>query len=529
MESLLKDDDKGILTEAFNLASYKLAYNLQEDGGQNKTLEQYIKEESKYLKGKDKEKLIKKVSDLYKKFGLSSDISEISKTIDGLTDRNYFSAAQRLSNKEDSVILLAFKEMQPCDEVCITQDDAAITWFMNEVSEKLRTVESDSAKTNLLEMSVKVAHLNGALGKKNGSTLDDLKRQIDITDNKVRMKIEKVKNEFFNKFDQCKSLLTNKCFQKVVQDIFPTTLKKILESVNTSAIEAVDKGLKLKVTKVLSLDLKNSLLVPRKDYDQGYPKSLNIPPEIVKSEKGPISCGGKEFTPELKDIDLWTFDPLKALAVKNKYGKAGKLPGSQIGMLCELLKLGPIQFHCTPWLKKFTLRKKDAKAKVCCNDKEKWEPFTNLFASINGGLDLKAYLGVPFLSKAGVNAEIGIIGGFGAGFSVGGGEVPEGCITKKCLQAAVRTSVFLGGYLDVGVKRKVNNAIGGEFKVSWKPYLTSRQCLYPQNHLPPMEIKYTIGSIWLHGTIYAGWILTYDFYEPIYKNNDEDSLSIPIF
>ena len=231
----------------------------------------------------------------------------------------------------------------------------------------------------------------------------------------------------------------------------------------------------------------------------------------------------------MEKIDLWTFDPLRALAVKNKYGKAGKLPGSQIGMLCEMLKLGPIQFHCTPWLKKFTLRKKDAKAKVCCNDQEKWEPFTNLFASINGGLDLKAYLGVPFLSKVGVNAEVGIIGGFGAGFSVGGGEIPEGCMTKKCLQAAVRTSVFLGGYLDVGVKRKVNNAIGGEFKVSWKPYLTSRQCLYPQDHLPPMEIKYTVGSIWLHGTIYAGWVLTYDFYEPIYKNNDEDSLSIPIF
>ena len=529
IESLLKDDNKDILTEAFNLASYKLAYSMQVDGGKSKTLEKYIKAKSKELKSKDRENLIKKVSDLYEKFGLSSDIAEISKTIDGLSDHNYFSAAERLSNKEYSVILLAFKEMQPCTDVCITEDDAAITWFMSEVSEKVKSVVSDSAKTNLLEMSVKVAHLNGAIGEGEGSTVDDLSRQIKITDNKVHRRVESAKREFFTEFDNCKALLSNKCFQRVVKDIFPTTLKKILSNMNKSAIESVDRGLRVKVTTLLSLDLKNALVVPRKDYDVGYPTEVNIPPEFVTSEKGPLSCGGKEFDPQIKDIDLWTFDPLKALAVKNNYGKAGKLPGSQIGMLCEMLKLGPIQFHCTPWLKKFVLRKKDAKAKVCCNDNVKWEAFTNLFASINGGLDLKAYLGVPFLSKAGINAEIGIIGGFGAAFSVGGGEVPEGCITKKCLQAAVRTSVFLGGYLDVGVKRKVNNAIGGEFKVSWKPFLTSRQCLYPENDLPPMEIKYSVGSIWLHGTVYAGWILTYDFYEPIYKNNDEDSLSIPIF
>jgi hypothetical protein len=529
IEKLLSDDNKNILSEAFNLASYKLAYNMQNDEDENKTLEQYIKEKAKYIKGKDRENLIKRVSELYQKFGIGDDLAEISKTIDGLKDHNYFPAAQRLSNKEHSVILLAFKEMQPCTKVCITEDDAAITWFMDEVSTKITSAEKKSAKTNLLQMSVKVAHLNGALGNGNKTNLSDLKKQIEITSNKVKGSIEQVKRKFFNKFNECKDLLSNKCFQKVVKDILPATLKKILESVNVDSIKGIDNNLKAKITKSISLNLKNSLVIPKAKSNQGYPTKLNIPSVLVNSEKGPLMCGGKGFKPAIKDVELWSFDPLKALAVKNNYGKAGKLPGSQIGMLCELLKLGPIQFHCTPWLKKFVLRKKDAKAKICCNEKEKWEDFTNLFASISGGLDLKAYLGVPFLNKVGVNGEIGIIGGFGAAFSIGGGEVPEGCITKNCLQAAVRTSVFLGGYLDIGIKRKVNNAIGGEFKVAWKPYLTSRQCLYPQNNLPPMEVKYSIGSIWLHGTIYAGWVLNYDFYEPIYKNNDEDSLSIPIF
>ncbi len=529
IEKLLGDDRKNILAEAFNLASYKLAYNMQNDEGVNKTLEQYIKEKATYIKGEDRDNLIRRVSQLYQKFGINEDLAEITKTIDGLKDHNYFPSAQRLSNKEHSVILLAFKEMQPCTKICITEDDAAITWFMDEVSEKVKTVEKSSAKTNLMEMSVKVAHLNGALGDKNEVSLSDLKSKIESSENKVKGSIDRVKREFFNKFNQCKDLLSNKCFQNVVENILPKALKNILKTVNVDAIKGIDKDLKVKLSSSLALNLKNSLIVPKSPATLGYPNRVNIPPEIVTSEKGPLVCSGEAFTPELKDIDLWTFDPLKALAVKNNYGKAGKLPGSQIGMLCELLKLGPIQFHCTPWLKKFVLRKKDAKAKVCCNDNVKWEEFTNLFAAINGGLDLKAYLGVPFLSKVGVNAEVGIIGGFGAGFSIGGGEVPEGCSSKNCLQAAVRTSVFLGGYLDVGVKRKVNNAIGGEFKVSWKPYLTSRQCLYPQNNLPPMEVKYTVGSIWLHGTVYAGWVFTYDFYEPIYKNNDEDSLSIPIF
>jgi phenylpyruvate tautomerase PptA (4-oxalocrotonate tautomerase family) len=529
IEKLLNDDGQNILGEAFNLASYKLAYNMQKDEGENKTLEQYIKEKAKYIKGKDKQNLIKRVSELYQKFGLGDDLKEITQTIDGLKDHNYFPAAQRLSNKEHSVILLAFKEMQPCSKVCITEDDAAVTWFMDEISTKVKSVEKNSAKTNLLQMSVKVAHLNGALGNGNKTSLLDLKKQIQITDNKVKGSIEQVKRRFFEQFNECKDLLTNKCFQKVVKDILPATLKKILESVNVDSIKGIDSKLKVKLTESISLNLKNSLFIPKTKSKQRYPTKLNIPSVVVNSEKGPLMCGGEDFKPAIKDIKLWSFDPLKALAVKNNYGKAGKLPGSQIGMLCELLKLGPIQFHCTPWLKKFVLRKKDAKAKVCCNEKEKWEEFTNLFASISGGLDLKAYLGVPFLSKVGVNGEVGIIGGFSAAFSIGGGEVPEGCITKNCLQAAVRTSVFLGGYLDVGVRRKVNSAIGGEFKVAWKPYLTSRQCLYPQNHLPPMEVKYSIGSIWLHGTIYAGWVLNYDFYEPIYKNNDEDSLSIPIF
>ena len=44
-----------------------------------------------------------------------------------------------------------------------------------------------------------------------------------------------------------------------------------------------------------------------------------------------------------------------------------------------------------------------------------------------------------------------------------------------------------------------------------------------------MEIKYTIGQIWLQGTVYAGWVFTYDFYEPIFESDNEDSFDVAIF
>ncbi len=533
IEELLKDDSKNILMESFNLSALKLSYKMQEDGGQDSTMETFIKKRAKFIKGADRAKLINKVSSLYEKFGKEADLSKISKIVDGLKNHNYFPASERLSNEEHSVIMLAFQTMQPCSKqsVCINDNDTAITWFMNEVAKKSRDKNS-SANANLLEMSVKVAHLNGGLSETQAKTESELEHEILKKENKINFELAKVKTEFFNKFTRCKDLLNNACFKKVVEEIYPKSLKNILNELNKNQISSIDSRLKLKLIDGVALNLKNSLIFEKKPEVKsfaGYPLEANLPAEIVKSEKGPLMCGGKDFKSEMKDIRLWSFDPLKARAVKNNYGKAGKVPGTNFGVLCELVKLGPIQFHCTPWLKRFVLRKKSAKSLVCCNEKERWEDFTNLFASINGGLDLKAYLGVPFLNKIGVNAEVGLIGGFGAGFSIGGGEVPEGCINKNCIQAAVRTSVFLGGYFDIGVKRKVNSAIGGEFKVSWKPYLTARQCLYPESDLPPLEVKYSIGSIWLHGTIYAGWVFTYDFYEPIYKNDQEDSLSIPIF
>ena len=163
IHSLLKDDRHNLISDSYNLASYKMAYNMQEDGEENKTLERYIKEKSKNIKGRDKSKLINRVASLYKKFGKSKDLGKITKLIEGLGKHSYFPASKRLSNEESSVILLAFKEMHECEDICISENDAAVTWFMDQVSTKVKNKQHDSSKTNLIQMSVKVAHLNLSL------------------------------------------------------------------------------------------------------------------------------------------------------------------------------------------------------------------------------------------------------------------------------------------------------------------------------------------------------------------------------
>jgi hypothetical protein len=567
IHALLQDDKSNVISDSYNLASYKMAYNMREVKNTGKTLEKFIKEKAKYIKGKDRQKLIQRVSALYKKFGKSKDLSKITKIIEGLDDHSYFPASKRLSNEESSVILLAFKEMHKCSDICINESDAAVTWFMDQVSNKVKAIQSNSSRTNLMQMTVKIAHLNGALGTKEAIDEFKLREEIFKIQGRVQDKINKQKDQFFENFSQCKDLLANKCFQEVVKNIFPKALSKILEEVQENQITGIDSKLKVKLINGTVINLRDPLRALLKDKEpeidenfNEFPSSVNLPAEFVTGEKGPAMCGGSKFVPKISNIQLWSFDPLRIVSNAKNVGNKEKELGL-ISAICEAAKAGPIGFHCYTFLKKFVLRRKTADATVCCKDKVESKEMVNLFASIGGGAEIKAYLGVPLLRKFGVVAEVGLMGGASLGFSVGGGGVPEGCTTKNCIQAAIRTSLYLGGYIEVGLNKskKLNNKaldalnkadispgalannlqknkkgsdfslVGGELKLSFKPYITGRQCLYPTGSLPPAEVKLSLGSVWMHGTIHFGWMFSKDLYKLVYKNDVEDNFSIPIF
>lgn len=572
MMELLKDDKSGILVEYFNIAALKLSRKIVRDKGANNNVENFIKTKMKKLSATDKTNLAKRVSKLYNQYGKQTDQAKIATILEDLDDHSYYPKSKRLSNEDHSVIMLAYEILDPCVQatLCINESDVSITWFMDKLSKKANHDVSSTSTTNMLEMSVKVANLVGGIKlsgdkKMKAHSEDELESMIRAKTNKVNLKLENFKTSFVIKFEECESLIIGSCGVDNIKTAMNNSMNRILSELDNNKIQRIPASGKLKIVDGLSLNLHNSLVFKVEETQansrlvpENYPGEINFPAELVNGEKGPSTCGGKPFTPEIDNINLFTFDPLRTLGNLKNLGKATK-KYNMVSTICEMLKVGPIGFHCYTFMKKLVIRRKKADAKVCCEDKVKWEPFVNLYAGITGGAEVKGYLGIPLLNKIGLAAEIGIMGGISGGITVGGGEVPEGCINKKCIQAALRTSFYIGAYIDVGLKRtavldgagifvgasnlkdkNINqnannkngvgyNLIGGELKLSLKPYITARQCLYPSNALPPAEIKYSIGSVWIHGTIEMGWMFWWDIYELAYKNDNEDSVSIPIF
>jgi len=573
MMELLKDDKSGILVEYFNIAALKLSRKIVRDKGANNNVENFIKTKMKKLSATDKTNLAKRVSKLYNQYGKQTDQAKIATILEDLDDHSYYPKSKRLSNEDHSVIMLAYEILDPCVQatLCINESDVSITWFMDKLSKKANHDVSSTSTTNMLEMSVKVANLVGGIKlsgdkKMKAHSEDELESMIRAKTNKVNLKLENFKTSFVIKFEECESLIIGSCGVDNIKTAMNNSMNRILSELDKNKIQRIPASGKLKIVDGLSLNLHNSLVfkVERIQANSrlvpgNYPGEINFPAELVNGEKGPSTCGGKPFTPEIDNINLFTFDPLRMLANKKNY----KLPTKKhdvLGTICEMIgSVGPLGLHCYTFLKKFLIKRKSADAKVCCEDQVKWEPFVNLFAGISGGAEIKGYLSIPFLSKIGLAAEVGLMGGLSAGLNIGGGEVPEGCITKKCISAGLRTSIYIGAYIDIGLK-KTNilskagidivaanvqskhrarddknkesvgfNLIGGELKLSLKPYITGRQCLYPSGALPPAEIKYSIGSVWVHGTIELGWMFWWDVYELAYKNDKEDSVSIPIF
>jgi hypothetical protein len=574
MLDFIKQDTNGVLVDYYNIAALKLSRKIIRDKGENNNVENFIKSKMKKLSIADRHDLSTKISKLYNQYGKKTDQGKISTILNGLDKHNYYPKSKRLSNEEHSVIMLAYKVLDPCSNstICINENDISITWFMDKLSKKANKDLKASSATNKLEMSVKVANLVGGIELGEDKEMKaysevELEDMIRAKTNKVNLQLENLKTSFVMKFEECESLIIGSCGVQNIKKAMNHSMKNILAELDKNKIERVPASGKLQIVDGLTLNLKNSLnfkvediKVNTKSTPDNYPSlsDINFPAELITKEKGPNTCGGKPFKSEIDNINLFTFDPLRSLA-NNKNSRLGTKNHDVLGTICEMIKVGPFALHCYTFLKKLLIKRKSADAKVCCEDQEKWEPFVNLFAGISGGAEIKGYLGVPFLNKVGLAAEVGIMGGLSAGLNIGGGEVPEGCITKKCISAGLRTSFYIGAYIDIGLKktsvlaktgidivaanvqskhRTKNdknkdsvgfNLIGGELKLSLKPYITGRQCLYPSGALPPAEIKYSIGSVWVHGTIELGWMFWWDIYELAYKNDKEDSVSIPIF
>jgi hypothetical protein len=545
MKDLLKNDSNNLIAKAFSLASLKLSYRQLSDGEEKKTLENYLKKKIKELELSDNNQFKQKVKELYENNGESKDLSEINELIDGLDDKNYFPKAKRLSNKEGSVLMLALSMFDQCNDgdLCIDKSDAAVTWLMGELHEKAQENRIGSSKSNLMHLSVRIAHTSGVLNNTIPHTPAELSEEISNLEHDVKTVIHNHKKAFFEDYELCKVLFEDsKCLQETVHKGFDNSISGIIKDLKKqSAIEVSDKRLTLKFADQVVVNLENSLKVkrpppPPKPEESSALKNFFDKIEIKSlSDDGPQYCGGENYSPRTESIHAFGFDlsRIKYLAGGKQNTNLHKVnrhskTENKIKRLLEPLKINTPAVKVMTFMKTFILNYKHGRTTVCCNDSVDWRKNYGFTLSFYGGIEIKMGYNAAFLSYD--LAGIGILGGLGLNLGAGYTSPPVDCKDRDhCLTGKVIPTVYGGGYVDA-----LDGWIGGELKISWRPYVALRFCLLDQiqarseDKFAVGKGDYKVGSIWLNGTFQIGWLTTYNYFKPIYVNDEDNTFDFDV-
>jgi len=539
MKELLKDDSNNLLAKAFSLASLKLSYRQLSEGQEKKTLENYIKNKVKELDLAQNNNFKNKIRELYEQNGESKDLSEISEIIDGLNDKNYFPKAKRLSNKEGSVFMLALSMYDECNDIalCIDKDDAAVTWFMGELHERAMENKINSGKSNLMHLTVRVAHTSGVLNNTVPHTPEELSEEISDLEHDVKTTIHNHKKAFFEDFEICRALMEeSECLQKTVSNGFNNNLSSIMKDLKKQNVTDITaSGLKVKFADQIALNLSNSLKVkrppppvPEVKPEQSYGNFLDKIQVQNNQSEGPDMCGGKPFVSEVESIHAFGFDLsrigyLKGGKSSTKFHKVKKIMSTFKDGVS-----GP-GFKVVAFMKTFILNYKKGRTSVCCNDDTNWRNNYGFNISMYGGIEVKIGYNIAFLTYD--LAGIGFLAGMGLSVGAGYTSPPVGCTEKEhCFSGKFTPSVYGGGYVDA-----LDGWVGGELKIAWRPYVIGKLCLLDgvtranSDKVAKVVGDYKIGSIWLQGTLQVGWLTTYNYYKPIYTNNEDNSLAFDVF
>lgn len=565
IEKLIKQDDSEILMNSFNVASLKLAHRVLKNDGKGETLEKHVRRQIRKLKDEDKSKLTDQVVALYRKFGKPANLTKINKIIEGLDEHNYFPKSQRLSNEDTAVMMMAYEYLDPCQDsmLCINETDTSIVWFMDHIAKKVDNGASDTAHGNLLRTTVKIAHNTGVFESTQELSSEQIKDRISQFSRKNRKIMKDFHDNFKDKFEVCYEALGGEsCFAKAADEAFQNNLNGILSELEQNSIEKIPGKMKVKLSDGMTLNLSknlyfNKIELPEDKGLSNYPNPLDIVRNGVEKVDGsaPITCGGKTYEAETKIIDMWSLDPLRLMSNIKNYGKKWPIPtpenfdrlnrkhqnkldkqaksGGKGAKLMALfnhfcpkfpVSLGPVfWFKCGSFMKWFVLRYKRSETLVCCKEETMWREHSNLLIGSSGGVEGKVFAGIPEL------VEFGGMLGLSLSFTAGAPGFPQGCTgTKNCFSATLMPSIYGGLYLNLGVKDKLKSAIGAEGKIAWKPTASLLQCLSPASNPPKAKVKLSMGSIYLQGTVYAGWVFTYDFYKLLheFKNADEFDIGI---
>lgn len=541
MKELLQDDSNDLISKAFSLASLKLSYRQLSEGVEKQTLEQYIRGKVQELNLADNQEFLQRVQELYERNGESKDLTEINEIVTGLNDKNYFPKAERLSNKEGSVFMLALSMYDECNDLalCIDKSDAAVTWFMGELHERAQENDIGSSQSNLMGLSVRIAHTSGVFNSTIPHTPEELSEDIIDLEHDVKTAIHNHKQAFLEDYEMCRVIIEDsRCLQKTFNEGFDNSLASIVRDLKRqNASDISSENLRLTFANQVTVNLNNALKVKRPPREPQLPplgplESLGVNLQ-GNDQEGPEMCGGEPFASEVESIHAFGIDFSRIGYLANGRNSTGahKVKSFKPNRLKKILDpfekgiSGP-GFRVTAFMKTFVMNLKYGRASVCCEDAVDWRPKMGLSLSMYGGVEAKFGYNVGFLSYD--LAGIGIL--VGLGISMGGGITtpPNGCEeVDLCGTARISPTVYGGGYVDA-----LDGWIGGELKIAWRPYVVGRLCksdMVTSEKFANIKGDYKVGSIWLQGTFQIGWLTTYNYYKPVYTNDADNSFAFDVF
>jgi len=254
IKKLIAEDGENILIKRFHLNNLKLALTLSNDTDlKNKSLEHHIKDYGKQFKDKNAKLFISNIQNLYKKNGIDRDVEEINKQVNDLENHNYYRHSTRLHNGDVSVILLSHALLDKCsdEDTCINADDAAVAWAMQKVYEMgIETYGKGSAKSNLLNTAVQVAHYTGFVDPERSLSGEELKDKVSVSSKEIESLYKDVVKHIQDKNAECfVDEASATCAIKSAEHTFNFEFKKLLNRVGTEGLKQVPEKISVEYLK----------------------------------------------------------------------------------------------------------------------------------------------------------------------------------------------------------------------------------------------------------------------------------------
>jgi hypothetical protein len=272
-KDVVAKDKDNILAKQYELTMLKLARATAKES--RSTLEEYISKVSKQIDPKDPK--LKKLDELYKAHGYKEDLKTI---LENFKTANHWNRKNRMYNDDISSFILLSSQMNP--SLKLNKRDAAITWFMNSVSNQANSrFGKGSAKANKLNLTNRLNKYTGAIAGNRSLTDGEFAMKISKLQKDLMGDIQSMHHSFLIDFDSScfkGAKFAGECFysKNDTESLLSMALNELATDINQQEVISLE-GDVFSIKGDYNIDLIN---LPRyNEYEKLRPLSL-IPPKL---------------------------------------------------------------------------------------------------------------------------------------------------------------------------------------------------------------------------------------------------------